>query len=86
MLKAAFELFKEYWRYPIIDNQIMSLKLGNVVLGLAVFLIGWRIGRKLIRKNIQRIVKNSTEESENTRNWLENFLLLLLFFTSASAA
>lgn len=85
MLKLVVEYFTKFWQFSIIDNHIMNLKLGSIVLGLAVFFVGWKMGRRLIRKNIRRFIKPETEETE-TRSWLENFLLLLLFLTFAITA
>lgn len=86
MLKSVINILKEFWHFSIIDNQILSLRLGSLVLGLAVFLIGWKTGRRLIHRNIPRLIKKNTSDEAKTRTWLENFVLLLLFFAVAIAA
>ncbi len=77
MFAAFVESVQSLWQYTLLDNSVVHLRLGNLALGVIVFLAGWRLGRWLVHRGMVRFI--ASRGSGNTDHaWLENFLGFLL--------
>ncbi|MCF7801914.1 MAG: mechanosensitive ion channel [Candidatus Marinimicrobia bacterium] len=78
MFAEILNQLSAWWQIEIISNEILTLKLGNLILGLVIFLLGWKIGQFLIRKSLKRFLQNKISDTD-TGSWLSKFILFLWF-------
>lgn len=76
-LHPFYDTLVPIWNYRIISNQVISIKLGNIVLAISLFVILWIIMRKLLVKLIFPFFKKKVEDVK-TNKLIEN--LFYLFF------
>ncbi|MDO9547716.1 MAG: mechanosensitive ion channel, partial [Candidatus Marinimicrobia bacterium] len=74
-----------FWSFPLIQNKILNIHLGPLILALIVIILGRRIARFAAEK-INRYIIGRLIKDRKTRNWLEStigFLFQILILAAA---
>ena len=85
IISEFFNTTVSVWGFPLIQNKIINIHLGPLILALVVIILGRRIAqfsaKKVNRYIIERFIKD-----KKTRNWLESTIsYLLLVFVLVAA-
>jgi len=73
---SFYEACKSIWEFTIISGESVTVKLGNLIVGILIFFIGWRLIRYLKVKIIRNFFKKWIRD-DKTREWTENFTSFL---------
>ncbi|MCK4448831.1 MAG: hypothetical protein KAW56_17335, partial [Candidatus Marinimicrobia bacterium] len=73
---SFYEACKSIWEFTIISGESVTVKLGNLIVGILIFFIGWRLIRYLKVKIIRNFFKKWIKD-DKTREWTENFISFL---------
>jgi potassium-dependent mechanosensitive channel len=78
LLESTSSTFQNLWNLVLLDSSLGTLKLGNLVLGVLFFVVGWLLLTLLVKRFIYPVIEKLISEKE-LRTWTENFIGFIVF-------
>ncbi len=76
-IREVFEILFQVFKYPVINSAALQIELGQLILGVFIFLVGLKLIRFLINRLFSPYFYKGIKDTE-TRSWLNGFTTFLL--------
>jgi len=78
LVETTSTTFQNLWNLILLDSALGTMRLGNLVLGVLFFVIGWLVLTFLVKKLVFPLLEKLITEKE-LRIWTQNFIGFIVF-------